>query len=91
MFTYKNANTGDEVSYPERSLRLDNLPNWELTSEPDASSEPVSSKGKADQASEKPKSGDDKATWVAYIAATTGRSEAEAADLTKAELIALAE
>lgn len=38
----------------------------------------------------KPKAADPKDSWVAYIVATTDRSETEARDLTKADLIALA-
>lgn len=38
----------------------------------------------------KPKSGDPKDAWVAYVVATTDLSEAEAADLTKTELQELA-
>jgi len=91
MFVYRNRNTNDEVSYEARSPRLDHLLNWELTSQPDASSEPIGSKTKAGQVPEKPKQSDDKATWAAYIASTTDLSEAEAGDLTKAELIALAD
>lgn len=34
-FTYRNLNTGEEVSYRVRSARLDNLPNWVLTAIPD--------------------------------------------------------
>lgn len=39
----------------------------------------------------KPKAADSKDTWVAYTVATTDLTEAEAHDLTKAELIELAE
>lgn len=39
----------------------------------------------------RPKSGDPKANWVAYAVASTDLTEAEADDLTKADLIALAD
>ena len=40
---------------------------------------------------ERPAKADPKAAWVAYVVASTDLSDAEAADLTKAELIELAE
>ncbi|GAA0972714.1 hypothetical protein Q7689_00330 [Nocardiopsis tropica] len=43
-----------------------------------------------DATPEKPKQADSKDTWVAYVVATTDLTEAEAADLTKAELQELA-
>ncbi|MBB4931852.1 hypothetical protein F4561_002672 [Lipingzhangella halophila] len=39
----------------------------------------------------KPAQGDNKAAWVAYIAATTDLSEAEAGDIKKDDLISLAD
>ena len=44
-----------------------------------------------DEVPDKPKAADFKDTWVAYTVATTDLTEAEAHDLTKAELIELAE
>lgn len=34
-FVYRNLNTGDEVAYSIRSVRLDALPNWVLSGIPD--------------------------------------------------------
>lgn len=84
MFVYRNANNGDEVAYPRRRARLDRLPNWELTSAPAES--PV-----AGPVLKRPGKAESKAVWAGYIAATTDLSAAEAADLTKAELVALAD
>ncbi|QVJ03057.1 hypothetical protein KGD82_13565 [Nocardiopsis eucommiae] len=47
-------------------------------------------KTEASEGPAKPKSGDPKDAWVAYVVATTDLSEAEAADLTKTELQELA-
>ncbi|MFL1440403.1 hypothetical protein [Nocardiopsis protaetiae] len=46
---------------------------------------------KSGDAPVKPKQGDDKTTWVKYVVATTDLTEAEAKDLTKAELVKLAD
>lgn len=39
MYRYRNENTGDVVERPDRSARLDALPNWELVDQPAAESE----------------------------------------------------
>ncbi|MEU0236775.1 hypothetical protein ABZ234_03725 [Nocardiopsis sp. NPDC006198] len=103
MYVYRNSNTGDEVGYERRSARLDNLPNWVLVSSPadpppvvgpdrgPAMEDMVSTPDALTAQPERPKQSDDKATWIAYIASTTDLSEAEAKDLTKAELIAQAD
>lgn len=83
MFVYRNANTGDDVEYEARSARLDHLPNWQLVSGPPASEEGA-------PALVKPKASESKDVWARYIVATTDLSEAEANDLTKAELMKLA-
>ncbi|GAA1994338.1 hypothetical protein GCM10009799_20550 [Nocardiopsis rhodophaea] len=31
VYVYRNRNTGDEVRRAGRSVRLDHLPNWEVT------------------------------------------------------------
>lgn len=92
MFVYRNANNGDEVAYPVRRARLDRLPNWELVSSPadppvPAVEVPESVPGPAPK---RPGKAEAKAVWEAYIAATTDLSDAEAHDLTKAGLVALA-
>jgi len=70
----------------------------EASGQGDASQEPAAiegdtevSQGPSEPAPKRPGKADDKATWVTYIAQTTDLSEAEAADLTKAELVALAD
>jgi len=52
--------------------------------------EPQRAEEGQDEPLAKPKQADPKEAWVAYIAATTDLSEAEAADLKKDDLIALA-
>jgi len=103
VYVYRNRNTGDEVGCEHRSARLDNLPNWDLVSSP-ADPPPVAGPDRGpvveDVVStpnaltarpERPKQSVPKDDWIAYIAQTTDLSEAEAADLTKAELMALAD
>jgi hypothetical protein len=38
-FVYRNENTGDVVSYPYRSSRLEMLPNWVTLQDPEAETE----------------------------------------------------
>jgi hypothetical protein len=38
-FVYRNENTGDVVSYPYRSPRLEMLPNWVTLQDPEAETE----------------------------------------------------
>lgn len=85
MFTYRNSNTGQVVQRREHSARLDRLANWVLVDAPEPAGE------RAPSAPERPGKGDAKPVWVAYVAATSDLSEAEAGDMTKAELQELAE
>ncbi|WP_052372641.1 hypothetical protein [Amycolatopsis taiwanensis] len=78
-YVYKNANTGDEASLDERSVRLDHLDNWSLVSEP----EPASLEGSEPK---RPTQAASKDEWVAW-AIHNGVDAAEAAALTKPQLI----
>lgn len=53
--------------------------------------EPAGGQASASSAPVRPADADRKAAWVAYVAATSDLSEAEANDMTKSELIALAD
>lgn len=93
-YRYRNANTGDEVEYPQPNARLEMLPNWsripvaetppELADEPEQPDEQP-----AQAAVGRPPASEPKAAWVEYATSRAKDSgeAAEIATLTKAELI----
>lgn len=81
-FIYRNANTGQVVSFEQRDPCLDLLGNWQVISGP----EPADAPGPASTGPERPSEQDTKAAWVTY-ATSRGMPESDAKSLSKAALI----
>ncbi|GGO63196.1 hypothetical protein [Nonomuraea cavernae] len=84
MYVYRNSNTGGIYETPQRSARLDGLPNWLLIDAPDEQpAEPVTAPLARPS---RPLDTDNKAAWMEY-AISRGMPERDARALSKASLV----
>lgn len=84
VYSYRNANTGDEVEYEQPNARLEMLPNWTRIAAPEPTSEPTTQSTIG-----RPPVSEPKAAWVEYATSLAQDSDeaAEILTLTKADLI----
>ncbi|QFY09637.1 hypothetical protein GBF35_25940 [Nonomuraea phyllanthi] len=84
MYVYRNSNTGAFYETPQRSVRLETLPNWLLISASDGqSADPVAT---PPARSSRPLDTDNRAAWVEY-AISQGMPPKDARALSKASLV----
>ncbi|MEQ4723775.1 hypothetical protein [Nonomuraea sp. B19D2] len=86
MYVYRNSNNGGIYETPQRSARLEALPNWLLIDAPD---EPVTEAAPDTVATARPSrplDTDNRAAWIEY-AISRGMAEKDARALSKASLV----
>lgn len=88
-YRYRNANTNDEVEYPQPNARLEMLPNWSRIASPDEPEPEKSPEPPTQATAGRPTTSEPKAAWVEYATSQAKDSDeaAEIATLTKAELV----
>ncbi|MEV0149688.1 MULTISPECIES: hypothetical protein [unclassified Nonomuraea] len=84
MYVYRNSNNGTIYPTPQRSARLDNLPNWLLIDAPgEQPADPVTEPAARPS---RPLDTDNRAAWVEY-AISRGMPVKDARALSKASLV----
>ncbi|MFF0770974.1 hypothetical protein ACFYUK_18965 [Nonomuraea wenchangensis] len=84
MYVYRNSNNGGIFESPQRSARLEALPNWLLISAPDE--QPAGPVATPTARPSRPLDTDNRAAWVAY-AISRGMPAKDARALSKASLV----